>query len=85
MGFASWRLRLSGICLRVGFEGVAEERTGLDADVECGCERDRRGSTAASPSWFTSADISMVGDGRVVRRFILTVILTRRRNAKPSR
>lgn len=44
---------MSGICLRVGCEGVgrfAELVTGLGAEMECGLERDRRGSTAASPS-----------------------------------
>ena len=72
MGFGSRRFRLSGICLWTVLGGVgifAADVTGEGAEREWGLESERRGSTAASVSWFTSADMSMVGDGRVVLRF----------------
>jgi hypothetical protein len=62
-------MRLIGICFRVavGVGGsFADVVTGLGADIECALESERRGSTGASPSWFTSADISMVAGGWVV-------------------
>lgn len=44
---------------------VAAEGMGLGAEREFGLESELRGSTAPSVSWFTSADMSMVGDSRV--------------------
>lgn len=64
----------------VGFDGVgraAVEVEGLGAERECALEEDRRGSTAASPSWCTSAEISMMaGDWKVVRASIHDRVLT---------
>lgn len=80
MGFGSWRLRLSAIWLLIDFVlggGVgilAAEVMGLDAEIEL--ESERRGSTAASPSWFTSADMSMVDVVRVVLRLTIDLVLT---------
>jgi hypothetical protein len=64
---------------------VADEVTGLEAGPESELERERRGNTAASPSWFTSADISMESDGRVVLRLIEIVIGLSPGHGMPSR
>jgi hypothetical protein len=62
IGFASWRWRFSGICLRVGFEGVArfaEVRTGLDEEI--GWVTQERGSTATSILEFIELNAGVVG------------------------
>jgi hypothetical protein len=52
--------------------GILEDvETGLGCDIACALELDRRGSTSPS-SWFTIADRSMVGGGRVLRYMALS-------------
>jgi hypothetical protein len=62
IGFASWRWRFSGICLRVGFKGVArfaEVRTGLDEKI--GWATQGRGSIATSILEFMGLSAEVVG------------------------
>jgi hypothetical protein len=67
----SCRLRLSGMALGVGVGSFDDVETGLGWDIACAIELDRRGSTSPS-SWFTIADRSMLGGGRVSRSIALS-------------
>jgi hypothetical protein len=64
-------LRFSGVALGVGVGILEEEETGLGCDIACALELERRGSTSPS-SWFTIADKSIVGGGRVLRSIALS-------------